>query len=149
MNIKIITVGGKNEPSLNTLINQYEKRLPRHINLEWKYINSGSSDTLTAQKNEAKAIIHAQLPRAQTILLDERGTQLSSEDFSDLVFHKGQDVNFIIGGAYGVTPALHESVDVIWSLSKLVFPHEIVRLLLAEQLYRGLSIHNGHPYHHT
>ena len=84
------------------------------------------------------------------ILLDEIGKNLSSPELSTLLdtqFTRGS-VTVIIGGAYGVTPELQRRADTVWSLSRLVFPHQLVRVLLIEQLYRAQEIQNGGKYHH-
>ncbi len=85
------------------------------------------------------------------IILDERGKLLDSPGLARLLqgpLNRSQPVMIIIGGAYGVNTALLSRADIIWSLSPLVFPHQLVRLLLAEQLYRAQEITAGHPYHH-
>jgi 23S rRNA (pseudouridine1915-N3)-methyltransferase len=83
------------------------------------------------------------------ILLDERGNNLSSPELAALLQGRGDhQVVIIIGGAFGVTPELRERADVVWSLSRLVFPHQLVRLILAEQLYRAQEITRGGQYHH-
>ncbi|WP_457915238.1 23S rRNA (pseudouridine(1915)-N(3))-methyltransferase RlmH [Candidatus Minimicrobia naudis] len=85
------------------------------------------------------------------ILLDERGKNLSSPELSDLIIDgiSIRRIVFIIGGAYGVTYDLRQKSNVVWSLSNLVFPHQLVRLILAEQLYRAQEIHRGSHYHHS
>lgn len=84
------------------------------------------------------------------ILLDERGKNLSSPELSDLITeHTDKHIVFIIGGAYGVTSDLRQKSNIVWSLSNLVFPHQLVRLILAEQLYRAQEIHRGSHYHHS
>jgi len=84
------------------------------------------------------------------ILLDERGKNLSSPELSNLITDNiNKHIIFIIGGAYGVTSDLRQKSNVVWSLSNLVFPHQLVRLILAEQLYRAQEIHRGSHYHHS
>ena len=83
-------------------------------------------------------------------MLDERGKNLSSPELSDLITeHTDKHIVFIIGGAYGVTSDLRQKSNIVWSLSNLVFPHQLVRLILAEQLYRAQEIHRGSHYHHS
>lgn len=87
------------------------------------------------------------------ILLDETGKELSSTDLSQFIekrcMDSGKRVVFIIGGAYGVSQEIKDRADFTWSLSKLVFPHEIVRIILAEQVYRACTIIRGEKYHHA
>jgi 23S rRNA (pseudouridine1915-N3)-methyltransferase len=86
------------------------------------------------------------------VVLDEGGVELASSDLAgildELDMQAAKRIVFIIGGAYGVTDELKRRSDVLWSLSKLTFPHQLVRLLLAEQLYRANTIRRGEPYHH-
>ena len=85
------------------------------------------------------------------MLLDERGDEIDSPQLArvlDNAFTVGRQITFIIGGAYGVDDRVHQRADFVWSLSPLVFPHQLVRLILSEQLYRAQQITAGHPYHH-
>src|SRR5699024_2652867 len=86
------------------------------------------------------------------ILLDERGKNFTSPQLAQHVqqlFDTGRHPVFIIGGAYGVNDALRARADTVWSLSNLVFPHQLVRLMVVEQLYRAQEITAGRPYHHA
>lgn len=89
-------------------------------------------------------------PGSYVILLDEIGKNISSPELSTILERQfaHSHVTLVIGGAYGVTPELQQRADFIWSLSRLVFPHQLVRLLLVEQLYRAQEIKNGGKYHH-
>ncbi|MBQ3305887.1 23S rRNA (pseudouridine(1915)-N(3))-methyltransferase RlmH [Candidatus Saccharibacteria bacterium] len=85
------------------------------------------------------------------ILLDERGSGLSSVEFSEKLsecFNSSREVIIIIGGAYGVSPEVRERADFVWSFSRQVFPHELMRVMLAEQIYRAQEISRGGKYHH-
>ena len=91
-------------------------------------------------------------PADYVVVLDEHGTLLDSPAFSkkiEMTFTRSRHLVFVIGGAYGVSGELLERADLVWSLSPLVFPHQLVRLLLAEQLYRAQEIAANHPYHHA
>jgi len=90
-------------------------------------------------------------PGDYVILLDERGKALDSPTLSKVLeepLNRSQLVVLIIGGAYGVDESIHERANIVWSLSPLVFPHQLVRLMLTEQLYRAQEISVGRPYHH-
>ena len=90
--------------------------------------------------------------RLQLIIAHERGKQFDSPALSrqiEQVFPTSKTPVFIIGGAYGVDDFLTSRANLVWSLSPLVFPHQLVRLILAEQLYRAQEIAAGHPYHHV
>lgn len=148
MIVKVITVGGKSDPAILQLINDYTKRLPRTVDLTWHYIKHGqASDPRTSMQREAELILKAIPTGYKTILLDETGKQLTSPKLSRHLFD-GNDWVLIIGGAYGVDDTIKEHVNLVWSLSDLVFPHQIVRLMVAEQIYRAYTISINHPYHH-
>jgi 23S rRNA (pseudouridine1915-N3)-methyltransferase len=86
------------------------------------------------------------------VLLDERGHNVDSPALASALrgaFDSGRTVTVVIGGAYGVSDRVRERADFVWSLSKLVFPHQLVRLILAEQLYRAQEISAGRSYHHV
>ena len=81
------------------------------------------------------------------MLLDERGQQTTSPEFSRALSCRA-DATIVIGGAYGVNDELRQRANLMVSLSKMVFPHQLVRLILIEQIYRAQAIYNHHPYHH-
>ena len=104
-----------------------------------------------ARNEESQRILSKLRPTDTVILLDEMGTQFDSTALArtlDQLFTNGKSVVFVIGGAYGVSDELRSRADTVWSLSPLVFPHQLVRLILIEQLYRAQSIANGGRYHH-
>lgn len=147
-----MTVGKRSEPTIESLIEQYDRRLSRDYQVSWQFIPaSKSNDEVTCRREESAAISRLLKPTDKVVLLDERGKQYDNkqfaEAFSDLASSHGRII-FVIGGAYGVTDELRGAVDIVWSLSKLVFPHRLIRVVLAEQLYRTVMITKGHPYHH-
>lgn len=148
MNILIISVGARPKTETAILAHDFIKRLPKHIKVEWRYIKHGTGTSEQSKQQEAESILRALPKNSKVVLLDEVGKQLSSPELSIQVFENAKDTAFIIGGAYGVTKAVIARSDIIWSLGKLVFPHQLVRVIVAEQLYRAYSIHAGHPYHH-
>ena len=84
------------------------------------------------------------------MLLDLEGENLSSESLSqkmDLILNQGQTLVFVIGGSHGVSQAVKSRAQAKWQLSNLTFPHQLVRILLLEQVYRSFMIMKGHPYH--
>ncbi|MCX6293908.1 MAG: 23S rRNA (pseudouridine(1915)-N(3))-methyltransferase RlmH, partial [Sphingobacteriales bacterium] len=87
------------------------------------------------------------------ILLDERGKTLTSEGVASFIQQRANESEkqlvFLIGGAFGVSKAVFERADYVWSLSPLVFPHQLVRLILSEQIYRACSINRNEKYHHV
>ncbi len=148
MNLRILSVGTRPKQETSSLMNDFVKRLPSHVHVDWHYIKHGQGTPALSKKHEAELILRAIAPKSRVILLDENGTQLSSPQLANEVFDKGHDITFIIGGAYGVDETVRKEAKLVWSLGKLVYPHQLVRIIIAEQLYRAYSIHTGHPYHH-
>ena len=151
MALRIIAIGKKHEAWVQDGIARYEKRLKRPFDVEWVLLPHSSREGLMARQEESERIL-SRLNDEYIILLDERGKLCDSPALSRLLFaplEQSRQVTLIIGGAYGVDASVHERADAVWSLSPLVFPHQLVRLLLAEQLYRAQEIAYGRPYHHV
>lgn len=149
MTIKIISVGNKPSPDILAIITNYTKRLPHTVSVTWQFLKHADGDAKSSKQQESENILRAIHPKDYVILLDETGKQLSSEELSKTLFTNGTDIVFIIGGAYGVTESVFRRAQFVWSLSKLVFPHQLVRILLSEQIYRAYTISINHPYHHS
>lgn len=153
MKITIISVGKKNDSSLDTAIAEYSERLNRVIPTTWELIAPSGFDEQKARSHESATILTKIKPSDVVWLLDERGKQLTSPalaaQINVLQYQGVQRLVFVIGGAYGVDEALRERANFVLSLSELVFPHQLVRLLLAEQLYRATEINRGSGYHHA
>lgn len=150
MNIIILSVGAKPKPETSSLMHDFIKRLPKHIHVDWRYIKHGQGIPQHSKQQEAELILKALPTSSNVILLDERGKQLSSPELARKLFaENNHDIVIIIGGAYGVADSVQKRAKTIWSLGKLVYPHQLVRIIVAEQLYRAHSIHTGHPYHHS
>jgi 23S rRNA (pseudouridine1915-N3)-methyltransferase len=148
MTITIISVGARPKTENATLLHDFLKRLPKQVQLKWQFVRHGNGSPEASKQQEAESILRSIPVKSIVILLDEHGKQLSSPQLAQLIFHKGQDCTLIIGGAYGVTDSVKKRSQMVWSLGKLVYPHQLVRIILAEQIYRAYSIHIGHPYHH-
>lgn len=150
MSIRILAVGKKHESWVLAGIERFEKRLRKPWDVNFQFIAHSSLAETAAREDESKRILAKLMPGEFVVLLDERGENLSSPDLSKLIAAKlgFQPLTFIIGGAYGVNSALRNRADRVWSLSKLVFPHQLVRLILVEQIYRSSEIAAGRPYHH-
>lgn len=149
--ITIIAVGKRHEPWLVDGIARYEQRMIHAWQLQWKLLPASQRSSDAARREESQQILRVLSPQAYVVLLDERGTMLDSPALSRSLHQpmaQGKSLVLIIGGAYGVTEAVMERANLVWSLSRLVFPHQLVRLILAEQLYRAQQIAAGHPYHH-
>lgn len=153
MTIQIIAVGKPAESFITPALEHYLVRLQRYAQVQWRFVpHSGQADSQQARKQETAAILRHLKPGDTVILLDERGHAWDSPAFAARLEHwqahaRGGLV-FVIGGAYGVDQSLQQRAQAIWSLSPLVFPHQLVRLLLIEQLYRAFSILHNTAYHH-
>jgi 23S rRNA (pseudouridine1915-N3)-methyltransferase len=151
MSLKIVSVGKKHEDWVSAGIERYQKRLQRPFDTEWLLIGPSGFDDTSARRDESERILSKLTPTDFVILLDERGKELDSPALSQTLTYPlshSQSVVLIIGGAYGVDESVHKRAQFVWSLSPLVFPHQLVRLLLMEQLYRAQEIANNRPYHH-
>lgn len=151
MSIRIIAVGKKHDSHLEKGIEHYEKRLRKPFNVEWALLPHSSREGVQAQREETGRILGRLATDDFVLLLDERGKQLTSPAFSkllqDAMAERGR-VTAVIGGAYGVDDTLSERADMTLSLSDMVFPHQMVRLMFIEQIYRAQEIAAGGPYHH-
>ena len=113
---------------------------------------SRASSSASRKADEAKAL-RAALPEGIVVMLDERGKSIGSEAFANQILRWRDDgrpaVSFIIGGADGIDPDYVRTADLVLSFSPMVWPHQLVRIMLAEQLYRTTTILSGHPYHRS
>lgn len=151
MTITIIAVGKKHDVALSAMIEAYQKRLQSSYEVRWQIISSQSRSSPTEQqKVESGLILRCLNNEDFVVLLDETGKLLDNNQLAELIGTNQRKVNvcFIIGGAYGVDEVLKARANLLWSLSPLVFPHQLVRAILMEQLYRSYTIITGHPYHH-
>ena len=149
MKITILSIGKKNEPWIQPGVFRFLERLRAPFAAEMVILPHSSFEGDRARQEESERIFSRLSSDDFVMLLDERGKNLSSPELSDLIInHANKRIVFIIGGAYGVNETLRQKANIVWSLSNLVFPHQLVRLILAEQLYRAQEIHRGSQYHH-
>jgi 23S rRNA (pseudouridine1915-N3)-methyltransferase len=151
MPLTIIAVGRKHEDWVAGGIERYQKRLKAPFLVKWVLLPHSSYDGDRARQDESERLLARLDARAYVVLLDEKGKMLDSPAVSSvLVEHldKSEEVVLIIGGAYGVDESVLSRANLVWSLSRLVFPHQLVRLILVEQLYRAQQIALGGDYHH-
>ncbi len=150
MAIKIIAIGRRHEAWLEAGIERYERRLTVPFKCEWVLLSPSPQKGMRAAQEESERIEHKLHKDAFIVVLDERGQQFTSPALSHLLtepLERSQEIVIVIGGAYGVTQQLRDTASVVWSLSPLVFPHQLVRLILIEQLYRSQMIRNEQSYH--
>ncbi len=151
MPIRIIAIGKKHESWIAEGIQRYQKRLKQPFNVEWVILPHSSLTDVTAQQEESQRILLRLNANDYVILLDERGESVDSGKLSKLILkilEASKNLVIVIGGAYGVDDTILKRANFVWSLSELVFPHQLVRLILIEQLYRSQEIAAGNPYHH-
>ncbi len=149
--ITIVSVGKKHEEWVRPGVERYEKRLKKPFDVEWVFLPHSPREGLQARQEESERIASRLHNNDFVVLLDGTGKMLDSPTLSTLCearFVSAEDLVFVIGGAYGVSDTLKDRADALWSLSDLVFPHQLVRLILLEQLYRAQEIAKGSGYHH-
>lgn len=142
--IKIIAGGKKHASWATEAIAEYEKRLAKPYNLAWEFIEE--------EKLIKKLSSWPFTDRDYVIICDERGKNISSEEYSTLLqstFLDSKNIIILIGGAYGFPEEIRRRADFIWSFSRLVFPHMLARVIVVEQTYRASEIAKGSHYHHS
>ncbi|MDI1297754.1 23S rRNA (pseudouridine(1915)-N(3))-methyltransferase RlmH [Methylotenera sp.] len=153
MKLRIISVGHKMPSWVETACTEYTKRMPREATVEIIDIKpekrAAGNSTENIQLIEAKRILEA-VGKDFCIALDERGQEVTTLQLADKFKDwqaSSRDVSLIIGGTDGLHTSVKQKADWLWGLSKLTLPHAMVRVLLAEQLYRAHSVITNHPYH--
>lgn len=157
MKFQFWSVGKNHEPYVKEGIDIFTKRVSNYYTSEWNIIsmpkNAASLSEKDIKKKEGENIISLLQKEDFLVLLDENGKMLTSEGLAILIQSKANEsvrnMVFLIGGSFGVSDTVKQRADFIWSLSKLVFPHQLVRLLLTEQVYRACSINRNEKYHHS
>jgi 23S rRNA (pseudouridine1915-N3)-methyltransferase len=154
MRIHLVAVGNRMPVWITDAYSEYAKRLPRECELVLREIAPGkrgkTADIARVTENEGDRMLAA-LPRdAHVVALDVAGKEWSTPELAETLarwLESGRDVALLVGGPDGLSPACLKRADQRWSLSKLTFPHPVVRIILAEQIYRAWSILQHHPYH--
>lgn len=158
MNIDIIVVGSIKEKYYTDAIKEYQKRLRPYANVEiievdeYKIPNNASDQEIKiGMDKEMESILSKVKDKAYLISLAIEGKQISSEDFADkfmdLQVNGYPDVAFIIGGSYGMSEEIKRKSDMKLSFSKMTYPHQLMRVILLEQIYRAFRIIRNEPYH--
>ncbi|MFN5641812.1 MAG: 23S rRNA (pseudouridine(1915)-N(3))-methyltransferase RlmH [Sphingobacteriales bacterium] len=156
MKLSLWTIGKVHDPLVRDGILEFTTRINRYFQMEWKIFPVPKHSTPEQlKKAEAELIINALEPEDYLVLLDEKGKSLTSIELADFIQKRANDSGksnrliFLIGGAYGVDQSVFQKAKMVWSLSSLTFPHQLVRLILAEQLYRACTILRNEKYHHN
>ena len=154
MRIQVIAVGTRLSQWQQQGFQEYARRLPRECAVQLTEISAAargkSKPTKQAIEKESERMLAAVHKNDYVVALDQPGAQYSSEDLSGLLatwLAQGRHLSLLIGGADGLSEACRSRAELRWSLSELTLPHGLVRVMVAEQLYRAWSMLQGHPYH--
>lgn len=156
MNIRLLAIGKTDNKALQTLIEDYTKRLSFYVKFDLEIIpdikNVKNLSESQQKEKEGDLILSKIGPTDHLILLDENGKTFSSEGFSDFLQKKMnsgiKSLVFVIGGPYGFSGTVYQKAQGKVSLSEMTFSHQMVRLFVIEQIYRGFTILKNEPYHH-
>lgn len=156
MKIQLWSIGKAHEPYVKSGVEDFTKRISNYFKVEWVIIpqpkNAGMMSEMDLKKKEAEVVIQWLDKDDYLVTLDERGKQVSSEGLAEFMQARAnagtKKLVFLIGGAFGIDETVMKRANYTWSLSQLVFPHQLVRLILAEQLYRACTILRNEKYHH-
>ena len=155
MKITLLVVGKTTDTHIETLVQEYLKRLTHYIPFTLHIIPElRNTKALTPEQQkqaEGDLILRTITPATDLILLDEHGKEYRSIEYADYLQKKmsaGRDVVFVVGGPYGFSDAVYQRANGKISLSKMTFSHQMIRLFFVEQVYRAMTILRGEPYHH-
>jgi 23S rRNA (pseudouridine1915-N3)-methyltransferase len=156
MKIECWAIGRPHETYVAEGVKDFTQRIGNYFPIEWRLFNlkknSGSLSQQKIKEAESVLISAALKPDDWLITLDEKGRSLNSRGLADFLVARANErvrkLIFLIGGSYGIDEGLLIKSKFIWSLSALTFPHQLVRLILAEQIYRACSIGRNEKYHH-
>ena len=155
MKITLLVVGKTTSAQVESLIQEYQKRLTHYLPFALQVIpelkNTKALTPDQQKQAEGELILRVVAQSADLVLLDEHGKEFRSIEFADYVQKKmssGRDVVFVVGGPYGFSEAVYQRANGKISLSKMTFSHRMVRLFFVEQIYRAMTILRGEPYHH-
>jgi 23S rRNA (pseudouridine1915-N3)-methyltransferase len=156
MKLSFWAIGKNNEPYVKAGVEEFTDRINKYFKAEWNIIpvpkNAGMMSEMDLKKKEGGMILEWLNKDDYLIALDEKGKQLTSIKLAAFIQTRANESSkklvFIIGGAFGLDEAVVKRANYIWSLSELTFPHQLVRLILAEQIYRACTIIKNEKYHH-
>jgi 23S rRNA (pseudouridine1915-N3)-methyltransferase len=157
MKIQFWSVGKVHESHVKEGIELFTKRIGHYFPVEWQIIatpkNAATLSDSDLKLKEGEVLLNLLKKEDYLVVLDERGKQLSSEGLATFLQQRANEseknIIFLIGGAYGVSEDILKRANYKWSLSQLVFPHQLVRFILAEQIYRACTIMRNEKYHHS
>jgi 23S rRNA (pseudouridine1915-N3)-methyltransferase len=154
MRITAIAIGTRTPAWVQDGVATYQKRLPRHVELTFNELaaaqRGGGTSAEKQKEKEGEQLLKALREPTHVIALDERGTSWTSAELAKQMeswMANHRSVSLLIGGADGLSQSCKDRADTLWSLSPLTLPHALVRVVLAEQIYRAWTLLQGHPYH--
>lgn len=156
MKIQLWSIGKEHENYVKEGVEDFTRRIAKYYRVEWKIFAAARQTVNTAEndikKSEAQTILNSLQKEDYLVLLDENGKQITSPQVASLIENRANNsirqLVFLIGGAFGVDEQVKSRANFMWSFSQLVFPHQLVRLMLAEQVYRACTIIRNEKYHH-
>ena len=156
MKIRLLVIGKTDDKNLNQLIDNYQKRLQHYIGFQLEVIpdikNVKNLSEIQQKEKEGELILAKLQNTDQLVLLDEKGKEFRSLDFANFLQKKMnsgiKQLVLVIGGPYGFSQTVYKKATGKISLSKMTFSHQMIRLFIVEQLYRGYTILKNEPYHH-
>jgi 23S rRNA (pseudouridine1915-N3)-methyltransferase len=157
MKIQFWSVGKAHEPYVKAGVDDFTRRINNYFSTDWHIItpprNAAALSEPELKKAEAALVLQQLQKDDHLVLLDERGRSFSSSELAQWMQQRANErtrrLIFLIGGAFGVDDTVMKRANLSWSLSRLVFPHMLVRLILSEQVYRACTILRNEKYHHV
>jgi 23S rRNA (pseudouridine1915-N3)-methyltransferase len=156
MKISFWSIGKAHDSYVKEGVNEFTRRISKYFSVDWNIIpppkNAGMLSEAELKKKEGELLLQLLKAEHYLVALDENGKEFSSIELSYFLEQRGLDrsktIVFLIGGAYGLDEGVLKAAKIKWSLSELTFPHQLVRLILAEQVYRACTILSNEKYHH-
>ena len=156
MKIQFWSIGKNHEPYVKHGIEDFTRRIGKYFSVEWNIVpvpkNAGMMSEMDLKKKEGEMILDWLTKDDYLIALDEIGKEMNSEKLAQFIQARANEsvktLVFLVGGAFGLDEAVLKRANYQWSLSKLTFPHQLARLILAEQVYRACTIIRNEKYHH-
>lgn len=156
MKIQLWSIGKAYESYVKEGVEDFTRRISKYFPVEWKIFTAARQTANSLEndikKNEAHTILQALQKDDYLVLLDENGKQISSSQLASFIETRAnssvRQLVFLIGGAFGADEQIKSRANFLWSFSQLVFPHQLVRLMLSEQIYRACTIIRNEKYHH-
>jgi 23S rRNA (pseudouridine1915-N3)-methyltransferase len=156
MKLSLLAIGKSHESYVKEGVEDFTKRISHYFSVDWMIVpvprNAASLQEADLKKREGALILQALQSDDFLVALDEKGKSMSSPGLSQFLGQRSMDgtrrIVFVIGGAFGLHETVISRAQLTWSLSQLTFPHQLVRLVLAEQVYRACTILRNEKYHH-